>query len=130
MAACNYCSHILNVTKRSRTVRLPAFVSCYTGALANIWSLPFGKGDLWMIMLTLVAHKRKFYAHLEPIGPRQVKKVSTHSLVSASHHILSILWGPILGVSVFLFVGFFWSGGIHPQLGIFGNVCLYSFRVA
>ena len=35
-------------------------------------------------------HKRKFYAHLEPIRSRQTKKVSTHSLVSASHQILSI----------------------------------------
>jgi len=108
MATCNYCSHILNVTKRSRTVRLPAFVSRCTGALANIWSLPFGKGDLWMIMLTLVVHK-KFYAHLEPIGSWQIRKVM-HSLVSTSHHILSILWGLILGV---------WSGEIHSQLAIF-----------
>lgn len=69
------------------------------------------------------AHARytqeEFYAHLEAIESRQIKKVSTHSLVSASHHILSILWGPILGFSVFLFVGFFWSGGIHSQLDIF-----------
>lgn len=109
MATCNYRSHILNVTKRSRTVRLPAFVSRCTGALANIWSLPFGKGDLWMIMLMLVAQK-KFYAHLESIGSRQIRKVSMHSLVSTSHHVLSILWGPILGV---------WSGEIHSRLAIF-----------
>jgi hypothetical protein len=39
-----------------------------------------------------------------------------HSLVSTSHHILSILWGPILGV---------WSGEIHSQLAIFVHLPLF-----
>lgn len=108
MATCNYHSHILNVTKRSRTVRLPAFVSRCTGALANIWSLPFGKGDLWMIMLTLVAQEILCTFGTYWISADQKGQHAQLSFNVSPHFVDSL--GPILGV---------WGGKIHSQLAIF-----------
>lgn len=37
----------------------PLFVSRCTSALTNTWGLPFRNDNLWMIMLTLVAHEKE-----------------------------------------------------------------------
>ena len=70
------------------------------------------------------AHARytqeEFYAHLEAIESRQIKKVSTHSLVSAPNtRVLCIFirW---------LFLEW-WNSFTAGHLC---NICLYSFRAA